>query len=273
MPKSKINSQDDKDAYYVLSSANVYHQERYEGNPPEINIIGVFSSKDAAVSVAGTVETDYGTFDMAIKGDWNDCYIDNRKNPPDCGILLQIGNDKTGEGDYVKLYIEKFPKGRLGPKSSEKAQQNNCTLSNYEMNGEDNNRFVYLVWLEMAICSFSFYCHPESTEVDGLRIIGAYTSKEKAVSEAGNVSAISGTFDKEIKGGFKDCHVDRRKNPPDYGTLLEIGDKDFRKGDHLELWIGKFAVEGGSNSNDSENDQQPVAKKQKKEIAAGDSFP
>jgi len=75
-------------------------------------VIGVYISKEAAVSASGEVDT--GTFDEAIepeKGIYSEegCYIDNRNNPPDDGTLIQLGGKDIGEGDYVRLRIQKKP--------------------------------------------------------------------------------------------------------------------------------------------------------------------
>lgn len=52
----------------------------------------------------------YGSFDEAIKDMFSEQegdHIDNRVNPPDDGVLLQVGGEGVGEGDYAKLVIEK----------------------------------------------------------------------------------------------------------------------------------------------------------------------
>ena len=77
-------------------------------------VIGVYISKEAAVSASGDVDTSYGTFDEAIEpeeGTYAEegCYIDNRNNPPDNGTLIQLGGKDIGEGDYVRLRILKKP--------------------------------------------------------------------------------------------------------------------------------------------------------------------
>jgi len=73
--------------------------------------VGVFDSKEAAVAKSVTVQMDYGRFDEAIKdmfGEEGD-YEDNRKNPPDNGVLIQVGNEDVGEGDWCRLVIAKLP--------------------------------------------------------------------------------------------------------------------------------------------------------------------
>mmetsp|Transcript_44163 Transcript_44163/g.106931 ORF Transcript_44163/g.106931 Transcript_44163/m.106931 type:complete len:148 (+) Transcript_44163:134-577(+) len=112
MPKTKnLNGEDDK-FVYVVTLVTVDHAVRYSSSDnPERKIVGVYSTKAAAVSEAGTVDTNsYGPFDEAIKEeDFEDDHVDNRENPPNKGILLQIGDEHSGEGDYVQLHIEKFP--------------------------------------------------------------------------------------------------------------------------------------------------------------------
>lgn len=77
-------------------------------------VIGVYSSKEAAVAVSGDVGTDHGTFDEAIepdRGTFGEDYLheDNRGNPPDNGVLIQFGGRGVFEGDYRRLYIRKMP--------------------------------------------------------------------------------------------------------------------------------------------------------------------
>ena len=62
-------------------------------------VIGAYATKEAAVAAASTVDTEYGTFDEAIKtmfdeGDFD--HKDNRGNPPDDGMLIQIGSAGSG---------------------------------------------------------------------------------------------------------------------------------------------------------------------------------
>mmetsp|Transcript_11947 Transcript_11947/g.22133 ORF Transcript_11947/g.22133 Transcript_11947/m.22133 type:complete len:190 (-) Transcript_11947:279-848(-) len=93
---------------YVLLLSSWNHASP-RGEDPEI--IGVFDSKAAAVARASTVGTDYGTFDEAIKEMFLSEYEheDNRENPPDNGVLMQIGGDDVGEGDFCRLSIKKMP--------------------------------------------------------------------------------------------------------------------------------------------------------------------
>jgi len=77
-------------------------------------VIGVYSSKEAAVAVSGDVGTDHGIFDEAIepdRGTFGEDYLheDNRGNPPDNGVLIQFGGRGVFEGDYRRLYIRKMP--------------------------------------------------------------------------------------------------------------------------------------------------------------------
>ena len=75
----------------------------------ERDILGRFDSKDAAICEANEFRTHNGTFDKAVEdifGDEDD-YIDNRDNPPDNGILMQLGSVNSGEGDYERFIIKK----------------------------------------------------------------------------------------------------------------------------------------------------------------------
>mmetsp|Transcript_15886 Transcript_15886/g.39455 ORF Transcript_15886/g.39455 Transcript_15886/m.39455 type:complete len:457 (-) Transcript_15886:183-1553(-) len=91
---------------YVLSVISVDHSLNYV---PEQRTVGVYCSKANACIAAGSVTTDYGTFDDAIESMFTDDRIDNRNDPPDKGIVIQLGSKETGEGDYVRLIIESFP--------------------------------------------------------------------------------------------------------------------------------------------------------------------
>ena len=96
----------DQQFVYVLSLISVDHGSNYA---PDQSTVGVYSSKDVAAEAAGSISTDYGTFDDAIdSGSFRDI-IDNRENPPDSGCLLKIGSDQEGEGDWVQLKIQAFP--------------------------------------------------------------------------------------------------------------------------------------------------------------------
>jgi hypothetical protein len=44
-------------------------------------------------------------------------YIDNRHNPPESGILMQLGGE-SGEGDYERFIIKKVDIQELGSKDS-----------------------------------------------------------------------------------------------------------------------------------------------------------
>ena len=77
----------------------------------EFNVIGAFDSLNAAVAKSITIETDYGKFDDAINDIFSSKFdhIDNRKNPPEDGILVQLGGNDVGEGGYCRLLITKKP--------------------------------------------------------------------------------------------------------------------------------------------------------------------
>jgi len=73
-------------------------------------ILGVYTSKAAAISDAGSLRCPWcDSFDDAIENVFSDCYVDNRneKNPPENGLLIQLGDANRGDGDRVMLYIEK----------------------------------------------------------------------------------------------------------------------------------------------------------------------
>ena len=81
------------------------------GHKEDAEVVGVYISKEAAALAAGDIGTSYGTFDEAIepeRGTFSDefDYEDNRKDPPDDGILIQLGGKDIGEGDYVRLKIK-----------------------------------------------------------------------------------------------------------------------------------------------------------------------
>ena len=84
------------------------------GSGQDSKVIGVYISKEAAVLASGDINTSYGTFDKAIepnRGDFSSEFDhkDYRSNPPDDGILIQLGGDDIGEGDYIRLKIQKMP--------------------------------------------------------------------------------------------------------------------------------------------------------------------
>merc|ERR1712232_1247887 len=73
-------------------------------------IVGVYKSKASAISDAGSLPCPWcDSFDDAIENVFSDCYVDNRneKNPPENGLLIQLGDANRGDGDRVMLYIEK----------------------------------------------------------------------------------------------------------------------------------------------------------------------
>ena len=78
-------------------------------------VIGVYISKEAAVLASRDIKRSYGgTFNEEIepgRGIYSDKFDhkDNRNNPPDDGILIQLGGRGIGEGDYHSLKIQKMP--------------------------------------------------------------------------------------------------------------------------------------------------------------------
>lgn len=108
MPPKKRQNAETKDEkfVYVLTLKGYNHG----GDPQEPEVVGVYGSKEAAAAAAGEVKCSWRTFEEAIKDEtFEDCHIDNRKNPPDEGCLLKYGDEDHGEGDYEELIIQKFP--------------------------------------------------------------------------------------------------------------------------------------------------------------------
>lgn len=73
-------------------------------------VLAVFETKEAAVKFIPTIEMQSGEKfpDTEKEEDIVDCVsieIDNREDPPDSGILLEVS--LGGEGDYDRIYIEK----------------------------------------------------------------------------------------------------------------------------------------------------------------------
>jgi hypothetical protein len=91
---------------YILTMEEKDHAMRGQ---EELKLIGAYDTKEAAVVASVAVDTSYGTFDSAIADIFTDDsdHVDNRENPPDDGILIQIGQEDVGEGDLVRLLIKK----------------------------------------------------------------------------------------------------------------------------------------------------------------------
>lgn len=93
---------------YVLMLEE-WHHGWGGGWAEDAQVIGVYISKEAAALASGDIDTSYGTFNEAIAttfaGEFD--HEDNRSDPPDDGILIQLGGDGIGEGDYVRLTIQK----------------------------------------------------------------------------------------------------------------------------------------------------------------------
>eukprot|EP00527_Entomoneis_sp_CCMP2396_P003404 CAMPEP_0198146592 /NCGR_PEP_ID=MMETSP1443-20131203/30147_1 /TAXON_ID=186043 /ORGANISM="Entomoneis sp., Strain CCMP2396" /LENGTH=141 /DNA_ID=CAMNT_0043810607 /DNA_START=19 /DNA_END=444 /DNA_ORIENTATION=+ len=98
--------EEDPSQVYVLSTISVDHANHHR---PVHVIVGVYATKAAAVAVAGSVQTEYGSFDDAINELFEEDHIDHRPDPPDDGCLLQLGSRASGEGDFVGLKIQMFP--------------------------------------------------------------------------------------------------------------------------------------------------------------------
>jgi hypothetical protein len=92
---------------FVLTLEECEHS--WGGHHVTTQVVGVCNSKEAAVADAGDVDTTgYGLLGKAVSEmDWSGSQ-DNRDNAPDCGVLLQLGSQDEGEGDYVRLLIKRF---------------------------------------------------------------------------------------------------------------------------------------------------------------------
>jgi hypothetical protein len=89
---------------YVVTLEEINHGN---GHEPETKVVGVFNSKAAAVAHVGSIDTMAGTFDSAVQ-DYEDSHEDNRDNPPDNGVLVQLGHGDEGEGDVTRMWIQKL---------------------------------------------------------------------------------------------------------------------------------------------------------------------
>jgi hypothetical protein len=79
-----------------------------------VEVMGIYASKEIAARVAGSLDTDsWGTFEEALdefEKNYDDAtVIDNRLDPPNNGVLLQVGSEDEGEGDYSLLEISRMP--------------------------------------------------------------------------------------------------------------------------------------------------------------------
>jgi hypothetical protein len=87
----------------------------HAGDAIEPSIVGVFASKEDAVASIPQLETQIGpgtTFANYIneegeEGEEGFVTIDNRRNPPDTGVILKV--EYGGEGDFDKVRIKKVP--------------------------------------------------------------------------------------------------------------------------------------------------------------------
>jgi hypothetical protein len=95
------------------------------GRGPDTSTVGASDSKGAAVAAASNYETNYGLFDAAVDdmfGEEGD-YLDNRENPPDNGVLMQLGSRDSGEGDYERFSIKMVDIQGLGPQKKKTTKQ------------------------------------------------------------------------------------------------------------------------------------------------------
>lgn len=91
---------------YVLTRKAYSHAR----DGQEIEIVGIYNTKNAAIASAGGVNAEYyASFDEAIASNDPDeeYYEDYRDAAPDSGLLLKFGSEDQGEGDNVQVFIEK----------------------------------------------------------------------------------------------------------------------------------------------------------------------
>lgn len=138
-PKKKTkrsNASEEETYVFVLTRINHNHAANFE---PEV--MGVYASKDIAARVAGSLDTyELGTFDEALdeyEHNIEGTVIDNRQNPPDSGILLQVGHEDEGEGDHIILEIQKMP---LVTKTDLQIKQRKKKNDDDEEEDDDNQR-------------------------------------------------------------------------------------------------------------------------------------
>jgi|AntRauTorckE5430_2_1112549.scaffolds.fasta_scaffold01470_1 hypothetical protein len=117
---------------YVLTHEKLDYRDKYNGQEPTV-VIGVFASKEAAVARATTAvkpDTPYGgdNIEDAIKKyELNyDQFTDNRENPPDDGILVQLGSEDSDCHSVERIIIKRMPLLALyepapGPKKKRKS--------------------------------------------------------------------------------------------------------------------------------------------------------
>lgn len=94
--------------------------------------------------------------------------------------------------------------------------------------------YVYLLTMKE-------YSHSVGEMTD---VIGVYESKEAAAASAGGINTSYGMFDYAIENDFCDDHEDNRSDPPDDGTLIQIGSSDVGEGDFICLVIKKLPILG-----------------------------
>jgi hypothetical protein len=126
------NKQTKGNAFRFPSHVYVLTLEKWD-HELDTEVIGVYSSKEAAVAVSGDVATDYGTFDEAIEPDHGTFGEEghheyNRGNPPDNGFRIQFGGRFVFDGHYTRLYIRKMPlldisAAKKSPKTKRKANE------------------------------------------------------------------------------------------------------------------------------------------------------
>ena len=103
-PKRKASTTAPEGCFvFVLTLESICHS----GDPQTPKIVGVYNSKEAAAACAGEIDSLYGSFEYGVENDFAHAHEDHRKNPPDSGVLMQLGSRDYGEGDMEILTIEK----------------------------------------------------------------------------------------------------------------------------------------------------------------------
>ena len=120
-------------------------------------------------------------------------------------------------------------------------------------------KYVYILTLEEWSQCRNYYDR-DYGDGPSVKIIGLFNSKAAAVAKSVTVKTMYGKFDETIKDICKQegVYVDYRKDPPDDGTLFQIGDEeDFDDGAYARLVISKQNIFGLPQSdNDDDNNNQ-----------------
>merc|ERR1719291_752006 len=106
---SKKRAKNDTEAEHGIVYLVTIEENCHSSDELSPDILGVFASKEAAIEAAGKYDTSSGNLEEFVKSYDEGHYTDNRKKPPDDGILFQMFDEEIDEGDYVRFYIEKMP--------------------------------------------------------------------------------------------------------------------------------------------------------------------